>query len=183
MEDELATEAFAYSRKQVRRMEERMNAMYEFVNKELVKQFGRGWFKPPHRSQRMKLFKLWSWSRKYRLPIAEIISFVVPYWDRKKHGRTIGIPIQMLVSFRSEQILKEKIYRTYPNGENYDRWRAQARKPYLRGRYVVKVKTQNPLRYASEYRDLIMRKRRVIEKKFFKKEFQRRNYPENPWIW
>lgn len=183
MNEELATEAFAFSRKQVRRMEERMNAMYEYVNKELIRQFERGFFKPPHRSQRLKLLKLWSWSRKHKVTVAEVLSIVVPYWDRKKSGKWIGIPINSLVSYRSEQILKEKILWRYPNGENLDAWRANARKLYLQGLYVVKVNTNNPLRYASEYRMQIMKKRRVIEKKFFTREFERRHYPENPWIW
>lgn len=76
---------------------------------------------------RLKLYNIWVWSEKYKLPLQVVLSEILSFWlakIRKKRKRgTLGVRISTLVSKASKNYLLLRLQELYPSNEHLTQWR------------------------------------------------------------
>lgn len=151
---------------------------------------------------RLRLLKLRTWKLRYRLPVKEILSLVVPVlrehiesgFRKKSKRRGLGIGIPALTGRAAERILISQMKKKYPNNEHLAQWRQLERERQLS--QEEQDETDLPTRevpdptllnsssvasYVRRYRVRCLSRREKLEKEQSARWRRRKAYRGNPW--
>lgn len=152
----------------------------------LKKEFSVQWFKPSAEDS-LRLLILGQWRERYRISVTQILRWLIPIWREQftkfSQGKGIGVSISTLTGKKSEEILKERIGKEFPEQEHLARWKSQEQQrqwEQVCDRGVVKEDWEHPRAMVAAYQKRVQSERRLRKK--FAQEQQKRNYRGNPWI-
>jgi hypothetical protein len=87
---------------------------------------------------RLRLLRLHSWSLQFKIPVLEILDFLVPairrmigQSEQQRQKTVFGVSMAVLTSPRFKAVLKEQIERKYPDGEHIEIWKAAEQEKQL----------------------------------------------------
>lgn len=159
------------------------------VDKILKESFDKKFFVELSQEDQYRLLTLKMWERKYFVPIAFILSVLLPFWkkrlEEKKHhfsSKSLGVGIPTLIGKISEEILKKAIEKKYPNGENVLAWKVTQQEAYLKLQRLVTKKYTNIEDYIEEYQESCLRARKRNNRVIGSGKYTRRHYVGNPWL-
>lgn len=135
----------------------------------------------------LKLMTLEMWSVRYEVDLKFVVEQLLAYWrGRYKlkafHTSGMGTKVPSFVGQHSEQILRERILRQYPDGENILAQRNTARLRLIAlasDGVEAKKSYADPAEFVSRYRAAMMRAQKFEGR--MSEHMKRRKYRGNPW--
>lgn len=138
----------------------------------------------------VRLLRLAQLEEKYKVPASWILKVLVPIWQgvrKTRGGSGLGITISTLVGKKSEEILKQQIESTFPDGENYRRARSREQERQWRMVQEEDGATSNlrmdwkaPREAIEKYKSRVRAERQGRAR--WAEQALRKPYRGNPWI-
>jgi len=157
-------------------------------DREVKKQTGRTSYRHiPTVGDQLRLLNWKCWIEKYHVSLSFVVETLVPYWTKKimertrrpyKTGYGWGVKISTLTGPVSEDILKNRIIREFPDGENDTDWKNKQRLSRTQ-KQIKKLKGED---YVSSYMRAMTVRQRITESGLTSGRFTRRHYRGNPWL-
>ncbi len=138
-----------------------------------------------------RLLSLRTWTLRYKLPLDEVLTVVLGFWDNvinKRRTRVLseqrglGCTIPCLCGDRSEELIEEYIKRKYPNGEHIRAWKMSKQAAYIRIRPIKMLYKGSFRLMIEDYTKKVVADRSRNQAIVERKSRARRRYPDNPWL-
>jgi hypothetical protein len=181
------------------RLQKRIFRLRVIINEVLKEDFNRRLYNLKHDDE-LRLLTLYTWRDRYRVSIRWMLKFLIKIWSKQfsrfKVKSSLGCRVATLVGRKSEEIIRERIFREFPNGENKSTWQ-QAEKDRIvsliqprkdrrkKARFTSILQAHNPQHFISKYKKEIKWKSR--EKNLSSrnqkqlKEVKNKQYRNNPY--
>ena len=152
------------------------------------------------RIDQLKLMRLRTWALRYKLPVQEILTLVMPVLrgqvKSKKKPFGLGFRVGVLVGNGAQRILLQEITKIYPCNEHIFAWRSQERERQLRIEQEIEtdglpVRVPKALTvlscttvesFISQYKNRITALRETTAKEETSRWRKKRHYRGNPWV-
>jgi len=148
---------------------------------------------------RLRLLTLQAWAYHYKVPLSEVVSVLLSYWDKKGFGKQqrprnnqrpvkpiVGTTIATLVGPVSQWVLDEHIHQAYPAKENVTAWKEGRRQQILEASSTNlsnDLSEDDQVNFVEQYATRVRGVRKRREKSFSaRSRFKRRRYRDNPWF-
>src|SRR5712675_737261 len=100
------------------------------INEVLEEDFGRKLYNLKHDDE-LRLLTFFAWRDRYKVDIKWMLKILIEIWSKKfarfRIRSAIGCRVATLVGKKSEEIIRERIYREFPHGENKSEWKQRSR--------------------------------------------------------
>jgi hypothetical protein len=181
------------------RLQKRIFRIRVIINDVLKESFGRRLYNLKHDDE-LRLLILYVWRDRYKVSIRWMLKFLIKIWSKKfsrfKIKSALGCRVATLVGNKSEEIIKEKIWKEFPNNENKKNWIQSEQdkilsliKPLKDKRKKVRttsiLQAKNPQDFIRRYKKEIRwkNKEKRLSSRHNKqlKELKRKTFRDNPW--
>lgn len=138
---------------------------------------------------RLTIFQ--SWSERYSISLHYVLRELIAFWRERtrRPGKksVLGVTIPVLTSSKSEEILREKILKDFPSGENISQHKLQEQRRLLglaepRGKVKSLIDEDRPEQSCILYGERIQRRRRRLDSAAAGQRRKRRAWRGNPWL-
>lgn len=187
-----------FLRQEKARLARRIFRIRVIVNEILQESFGRRLYNLKHDDE-LRLLTLYAWRDRYKVTIKWILKTLIPIWHKKfarfKVRSALGCRVATLVGKKSEEIIREKLWRDFPHKENVKDWKQKEKQRILelvggrsnrrKARYESIVEAPNPESFIKQYKREI--KWQTSEMKMSSKnqkevsQLKHKNFRNNPW--
>lgn len=140
---------------------------------------------------RLRLTIFQSWATRHKVPLNYVLKTLVGYWRSKtrRPGKksVLGVTLAALTSRTSEEILKARIAKDFPSGENVTQWNLNAQRVLLglaepRGKVKSLIDEDKPEHSCKIYGERIQRRRNKLDSAAAGQRRRRRAWRGNPWL-
>lgn len=146
-------------------------------------------------TDKYRLLKFRNWMERYKISLEFILDTLLPYYQRRfkteNHKKGLGVKVTTLTGKKSEQIISDKVFEQFPNGENISLARHDriteiiARRTGEDDEFSPKIKTlldfKSPEAYTRYYDKKTRRQSSEYLKETDRKENKLRRYRGSPW--
>jgi hypothetical protein len=172
------------------------------VNEVLQESFNRRLYNLKHDDE-LRLLTLYAWRDRYKVSIKWMLKLLIPIWSKKfarfKIKSSLGCRVATLVGKKSEEIIRERLWRDFPHGENKDNWRQTEQDKIIKSlgkndsktrktktRFANILEAPNPETFIKQYRRELKWKKSTNNLNHNQnkqlKEIKQKQYRMNPWM-
>lgn len=132
------------------------------------------------KADQLKLFNLYTWSDRYKLPAKEILKLLFPIWQGKfSHSKIgLGISVSTLLGTKSKEIVVNYVKKVYGGKENVALYKQSLLSEILAPTSIEEF--DDPLDYVATYRSRMSKLKDTDDK--MAKKLQRRHWRTNPFV-
>lgn len=188
-----------FYRQEKLRLQKRIFHLRIIINEVLQEDFNRRLYNLKHDDE-LRLLTLYTWRDRYKVSIKWMLKFLIKIWSKQfsrfRIKSALGCRVATLVGKKSEEIIREKLWKEFPNNENKSNW-AQSEKDKIislikpskekrkKVRYTSLLQAHNPQDFIRKYKKELKwkskEKRLSSRNKKELKEIKNKCYRNNPW--